>query len=189
VITATAGLVTAVAGLIVAASKLDGCRENHVDQPTPRAAEVVLAASPTIAPPAARPTATPIDLRTAAEALGRKYCEALIHRDFFTLLESASMPFAVKSQVFNTPAELNQMYDQMFHQKPPAESIEIQDISSRTIAEWRSQGFDLSKERVAKALNLPDDTYVSWIKVGNRDITIYYRMSGDRLTVAGYEGS
>jgi hypothetical protein len=25
--------------------------------------------------------------------------------------------------------------------------------------------------------------------VGNRDITIYYRMSGDRLTVAGYEGS
>jgi hypothetical protein len=42
---------------------------------------------------------------------------------------------------------------------------------------------------VAKALNLPDDTYVSWIKVGNRDITIYYRMSGDRLTVAGYEGS
>ena len=71
---------------------------------------------------------------------------------------------------------------------PPTKNTKIEKVEARTIREWKTQGFDPSKDRLLGSIDLGDDEYRILITVPSNGVVIYTRRTPQGLTIAGFWG-
>jgi hypothetical protein len=189
VITAIAGLVTAVAGLIAVWQRIHPGPVPGPVTPT----TIADGRTPTIATITISPTATAVDPRGAAETLALRFEVALIRGGVGNvgfLSDNSSTPFFVSGRdPIRTQEELRRLFDQV-GSKGTEEEVErdlarTQGAEAKTFKEWRAEGYDLSLVRAA--IDLGDDDYMVRLITTGKPLAFLMRRSGKTLTVAGVE--
>jgi hypothetical protein len=143
-------------------------------------------------PPVSPPTGPtePREATAEVETLVAKWFAA--YRDGRTdeFLAEASEPFYFDRRVILTKPDLRRAYETLYRQKGAAwREAEVQSIKVRKARELQGSGYDLSRDRVFRDLNLTLDDYVAIVTTKYhgqpQTLRINVRRTGDHYKVAG----
>jgi hypothetical protein len=127
------------------------------------------------------------DRRRAAEAIGVEYVTALLRLDVDTLTARASVPFFLDDRVLLSKSDIRKRYEDQFRSaRSNDDDVNIISVKTKTLGEWKDEGFDPSRDRLLKSITLADDNYIVVVTTPHDGIGIFTRQVGGDLTVAGF---
>jgi hypothetical protein len=152
---------TVIAGVLVYWLTV-GIQKDRV--PTESGPKLTPPAKPT---PPSQPAAPKTDPRVQVEKLAGKWCRAWLAGDVDTFVNLSSEPFYFDQKVILTKNDLRKAYEDLFREKGHRwRTLEVLRIKVQIARELQEQGYDLTKDRIFKSLNLSLDDYA--VRVGFR---------------------
>lgn len=132
-----------------------------------------------------------VEQRKTAEALAVSYVNSLIKYEIENLTSQASFPFFSDNEIMLSKEDLRKYYSEKLGEaskrgQPNDGRIEITRIKARTIGEWKTEGYDVSKDRLLRSIQLDDGDFMIGIEYPHNGFAVYTRKVGGVLKIAGW---
>lgn len=141
------------------------------------------------------PSVSPLEKQRAmARLLAKRWWEATQRQDVDALVRLSSVPFFFDNGPLERLQEVKERYTAGFAAPSPRgerrQDWVVTDVEAKTIAEWRSEGFNTARDRLLSVMPLEDGDFMIRLVLSNgtrREGTgLYTRMVGGRLMLAGF---
>ncbi len=149
--------------------------------------------TPTPAPVAPRQDAAPTAPAVSAadvEKLVAKWLAAWLSGNADDFVSLASVPFYFDKEVLLTKADLRRKYSDLAAAKGETwKKVEIKAIKVQTAEELQGSGYDLTKDRIFRSMNLSNSDFAVTVQLGLDSRTdgmlIVVRRQGNSLEIVG----
>lgn len=112
------------------------------------------------------PKVSSVNRKVEVEKLASKWCAAWLSGDADTFVSLASEPFFFDHNLALTKSELRSNYLNLKKEKGDVwADLKIISIKVQTAGELKNQGYDLSKDRIFRSMNLTLDDYAVTVTI------------------------